>query len=412
MSDSKDLLTKIFHKRLVDYKQQPDANTWSKIEQQLSAGKQKSTMAIWRWAGVAASILVIIAAGFLYDFIDKPKETNTTAFNVKPEQPYPNKQELPQAALPIPEQITAGKQTSIANVFAKIAKTTTISNTEIYSPKAENIDKQPVDNISAEQQPIEPTPAKEEKDPNFQKKTQLEETTIMDNLWANNRSSSQQHRSMLALAIGNSGANPSDMINHSTSEKPVYNYDAIQYVSGKSQALLRSTVNYELTNIDYKMPLMTGLYFRKYFTPSFALESGLSYTYLSSREYYLSANAPSMTKDIKLHYLGIPVKGIWSVYNNNRFSCYFTGGGSMEKCISGKETVSTSDNSTSSTLSVPEFQFSVAGGIGVNYRLVGHLGIFIEPGASYFFDDGNEIKTIRKHAPFNFQLQGGLRMAW
>ena len=61
---------------------------------------------------------------------------------------------------------------------------------------------------------------------------------------------------------------------------------------------------------------------------------------------------------------------------------------------------------------LPEFQFSLVGGIGANYRLADHLGVFVEPGVSYFFDDGGDVRTIRKKTPFNFQVQGGIRMMW
>jgi len=36
----------------------------------------------------------------------------------------------------------------------------------------------------------------------------------------------------------------------------------------------------------------------------------------------------------------------------------------------------------------------------------------VEPGVSYFFDDGSSIQTIRKENPCNFTLQAGIRLTY
>ena len=430
MNDRQDLLTKIFRERLANYEQRPGIDAWPKIERQLAAGKQRPTVIVWRWIGVAASILLILAASLIYFSEEKPPENNKTALTENPGLQHPAKEDKPRISQPDTSKSLFIEQPLAIHVSAKRSVKTDISNTDINPLPSEKTGAQepifqPSDNQLAEQ-PVYKKEKEEKEETNeiLPKQMQLDEPIVPDNQWVNNRPSTHKGRTMLALSIGNSGANPADLFYRNSSDKPIYNYNAIQYYSYKSadysdkpEPQLRlvgnSNTNYVLTNVDYnKIPITYSLYFRVHLTSSFAMESGLSYTYLSSREYYLLQNEPSMTKDIKLYYLGIPIKGIWSVYSNNRFSCYLAGGGSIEKCITGKETVSVLETSTTSSLSVPELQFAVAGGIGANYRIVENLGIFIEPGVSYFFDDGSDIRTIRKKTPFNFQIQGGIRMTW
>ena len=36
------------------------------------------------------------------------------------------------------------------------------------------------------------------------------------------------------------------------------------------------------------------------------------------------------------------------------------------------------------------------GAVGAQYNISSRVGIYVEPGVSYFFDDGSDIETIRK----------------
>ena len=40
------------------------------------------------------------------------------------------------------------------------------------------------------------------------------------------------------------------------------------------------------------------------------------------------------------------------------------------------------------------------------------MGVFVEPGMSYYFDDGANIQTIYKEKPLNFNLNMGIRLTF
>ena len=55
------------------------------------------------------------------------------------------------------------------------------------------------------------------------------------------------------------------------------------------------------------------------------------------------------------------------------------------------------------------WQFSLRGGLGVEYDIIPQLGIYVEPGVKYYFDNGSRVQSFFKDKPTNFNLQVGLR---
>ncbi|MDE6772904.1 MAG: hypothetical protein K2J49_09905, partial [Muribaculaceae bacterium] len=57
-------------------------------------------------------------------------------------------------------------------------------------------------------------------------------------------------------------------------------------------------------------------------------------------------------------------------------------------------------------------QWSVEGGIGLQYHFSPSFSIYAEPSFEYFFNPGSDIKTIRQEKPFDFTIPIGLRLTW
>lgn len=157
----------------------------------------------------------------------------------------------------------------------------------------------------------------------------------------------------------------------------------------------------EVADIEHKQPLSFGVSVRKGLGKGLSVETGLTYTYLASDVKFVGS-AEKVGQ--KLHYLGIPLRANWNFVDKKPFIMYVSAGGAMEKCIYGKVG---SENET-----VKPLQFSVMGAVGAQYNVSGRVGIYVEPGVSYFFDDGSDILTIRKENPCNFTLQGGIRLTY
>lgn len=57
-------------------------------------------------------------------------------------------------------------------------------------------------------------------------------------------------------------------------------------------------------------------------------------------------------------------------------------------------------------------QWSVEGGLGLQYHFTPSFSIYAEPSLRYYFNPGTEIRTIRQDKPFEFTIPIGLRLTW
>ena len=49
---------------------------------------------------------------------------------------------------------------------------------------------------------------------------------------------------------------------------------------------------------------------------------------------------------------------------------------------------------------------------GVQFSLSPLIGIYLEPGAIYYFDNGSDIETVYSDRPLNFNLNLGIRFSF
>ena len=67
------------------------------------------------------------------------------------------------------------------------------------------------------------------------------------------------------------------------------------------------------------------------------------------------------------------------------------------------------ENETTEKVKMPEIQLSVNAGIGAECQLDKIFSVYVEPGVSHHFKNGNNLATIYKDRPTNFNLNIGLR---
>lgn len=182
-----------------------------------------------------------------------------------------------------------------------------------------------------------------------------------------------------------------------------------------SQVLFNNREQTPVTDIHHRMPVTAGASVKWNLKKGWALETGLTYTILSS-ESHAGSQASYMEEEWKLHYIGIPLKVHRSIWESKRFHIYASAGGAVEKSVSGNlETVyvtGTERESESSSLHVSELQWSVLAAAGAQVNFTPSFGLYVEPGVAYYFDDGSDVETFRKDHPLSFNLQLGLRFSF
>ena len=165
----------------------------------------------------------------------------------------------------------------------------------------------------------------------------------------------------------------------------------------------------------HELPFNIQLTLSRQLTSRLSIETGLSYTQMKSVTITGSTTA-HIQEQQRLRYIGIPLRFGWKWYNKSHFSLYTSAGAMLEFPIRSTLNVNhiTNDITTfskESTLDVPK-QWSMSLGLGVQYDLTPHLGIYMEPSLQYYFDDGSNLKSYRTEHPLSITLPLGLRFHW
>lgn len=183
-----------------------------------------------------------------------------------------------------------------------------------------------------------------------------------------------------------------------------------------SPMLDMNTVNRDVeqkTEYDHHLPIRIGLSVAYALTDRLSISSGLTYTRLSSDIKDASRESKYIGEQ-RLHYVGIPVNVSYKVASSRWISLYGTAGVLAEKCVSGTTDEGYAENNTmkytnTHDISSKPLQMSVNAGVGIQFDFIDNVGIYAEPGLSYYFDDGSALQTIYKEKPLNFNLNVGVR---
>jgi hypothetical protein len=180
---------------------------------------------------------------------------------------------------------------------------------------------------------------------------------------------------------------------------------ALNDVSAGSFAGTEHNMLNEPVKTSHHIPLSFGVTFRFYFTPRWAIESGLVYTYLSSEYKY----ADGYRLKQQLHYLGLPLHAVFQFAGGRRFSAYLSGGGMLEKGLSAHYSLTAPASQTDSRESIAGWQWSLSGQLGGSCHLSKRFSLYVEPGVRYFFPAARQPESMRTEQPFHFALGFGLR---
>lgn len=183
-----------------------------------------------------------------------------------------------------------------------------------------------------------------------------------------------------------------------------------------SPMLDMSSVNRDVeqkTEYDHHLPIRIGLSVAYALTDRLSISSGLTYTRLSSDIKDASRESKYIGEQ-RLHYIGIPVNVSYKVASFRWLGLYGTAGVLAEKCVSGTTDEGYVENNTmkytnTQDISSKPLQMSVNAGVGIQFDFIDNVGIYAEPGLSYYFDDGSALQTIYKEKPLNFNLNVGVR---
>lgn len=404
--------TEQLRQRLNDAEVPAPENLWDSISQQLDAqgqqldaqgqqqdaedaqvAKKPHRVALLPWAA-AASVVLIAGVGMWWQL-----RSNTPDIAMLEPTPHPitltdNKAVVADASAVNTKVSAVNTKASAANTHISTTSThAMLAYTEdnALAPTASN--KEEVMALTVAEQEVQSEPIAE----GAQRTTQTQAAHTAYHL---PRTQHQASNTRWQVGVGTAGN-----MNRYKSSGPIYvnSLSAVNTEYADNEMFRVSPYEQDTKDVTHHdMPISIGLTVSYSVTPRIALASGLVYT-LATSSFQHGASMPKETQT--LHYVGIPLNLSYTVWGNSWLRTYIMAGAQADMNV--KATLKADGHK--SNIDNDRAQFSVTGGAGVQLNVAQQLGVYVEPGVRYYFDNGSAVQTIFKEHPTNFSLQVGLR---
>nr|WP_294726929.1 outer membrane beta-barrel protein [Prevotella sp.] len=159
-----------------------------------------------------------------------------------------------------------------------------------------------------------------------------------------------------------------------------------------------------LLDTKHHFPVSVGVQVGVPLFPRLSLTTGVVYTQTSSDFTYQHGNDQTVVNQ-SLHYVGIPIGLSYEVWGISCLHTYVNVGGEGAVNVKNKTLV----DGSRADVGRDNMQWSAHASLGVQFDVIPQLGIYAEPGAKYYFDNGSNIDNVFKDKKLNFNFQFGLR---
>ncbi len=174
-----------------------------------------------------------------------------------------------------------------------------------------------------------------------------------------------------------------------------------EYLLASCKAIQRN----QQVNAKHHAPVSVGLQVAFGIAPRLTLSTGLVYTRTSS-DFYPYASSSSYNVHQVLHYVGIPVGLNYEFWQSGGFHAYVMAGAEADYNVKND---TEEEGVKKENAKRDRVQLSGKASLGAQYDITPKVGLYIEPGAKYYFDNGSHVENTFKDKKLNFNLQFGLR---
>lgn len=403
---SKNDWTKDLRNHLADYQVPVEEDKlWASIQQSLAQQEKKARIiAIRRWSVAAAACAVLGVCG-TYWYLHPNGETvqmsqeAAVASRLSSDNSQMAPHHSPSASHPtlhVLKEAFLGKYNQAAPEMVAMASVDETASTPIETASAP-VETQQTDTDGEELK--EATPQDTEK----RKKIQGASNSFTRNSasdFAKNSSSSTHHTlgwNMKVYAENGLVVNPSLPKDDAMAGGGQYNSPMMNPML--EYANLQSKVPRKIEE-NHHRPVALGLQVGVRVSPRITLTTGVVYTKATS-----DFKSDDFEATQTLHYVGVPLGVNYEVWGTKRLHTYVTVGGEGDVNVANKTERNGEDEETRKD----RMQWSSNASVGVQYDIAKEIGLYVEPGMKYYFDNGSEIRNTFKDKKLNFSFQLGLR---
>lgn len=368
------------------------AHVWEGISSELDRiegiSRKKTVMLWFRRSAVAAAAAAAVAVGVFTDWNGNGDIVPATSA----------------------KGLIAVAESTEINAGYNLDSPTAISERELPSYLA-YVPEEKVETIETVAVPAEPAEAPEKQEP--AKNTENAVVTDVEpaaetwqEIWEDEETEKIRKRRRTALTLsGIAGTNSAQSSGLSPLRRP-----------SMSTSRPKTGVEQKSTESTYGLPVSFGAGVKIGLSDRWSLGVGANYTILTRKFFgtYTQVSKEgnieeSISTDIRnaQHYVGIPVNAFYSIVDNEYMNFYTYAGVTVERCLSDKYDILNTEYIYKGT--VKGVQTSANIGLGVEFMLGRHLGLYMDPSLRYYFDCGQP-KSIRTAQPLMLGIEMGLRV--
>ena len=410
---NQDKWTQQLHDKLAEREVAPPDDLWADIEAALPISPEANQkprarfVALRRWAIAASLALLVAGGGYLY----WPSSSTT---EVTPATPTSTPQpELSQADPQVPAESQENQDARLngSSVAKKRVPVPVIrpsidlvAQTSVEDSVVETIN--PVDYTSSQEALADNTPSVSPSVETIDRDVD-EAIRQIDEEIALLSSKSDRHISLnLYASNGFTDMQHSNGVRMDDALAARYNFE--QYLPSMARtrdgAPIIYLVGYEERQKHYQ-PIAFGLSVSYPLSSKVSLSTGVTYTRLRS-DFASIINGTSISQEQTLHYLGVPLNAQYRLLHYGNLNIYLSAGGEADYNIKAH----LASEGVTQHIDRDRWQFSVQGGVGLQYNVLPQLGLYAEPGVKHYFDNGSRLRNFFKDKPTSFNLQVGLRL--
>lgn len=410
----RDKFDDLFRANLQDFEVASMPEDWDLIARRLPAAKSVPFKTIWRYIA-AAVVSILIATGavtLFYDTQEAIPVAHTAIEHIKPnEQTIVSEVQEVTPSVVVSEQLLSDR-ISEKSVLRKRVSVVSVHKEHTLIAEVDKSVMQDAIDLPIEEILEVNTPVTGSEEPEKQTlySSNNRSVTVASAEMTDQPKSKKNRKWGFGMGAGSLGAGTGSSIGNFVTPSA--------YSTDNRLLMMNSVAAYNQppkTDIDHRTPVSFGLAVSKRLNDRFALQSGLTYTFLASE---LKTNGIYHNEaKRKLHYLGIPVSLVYNIAEWNSFLFYASAGVMGEINVAGKvNTRLFSKNkeitNTSEKVRMKELLWSTNARVGVSYPIIRFVSAFAEAGVTYYFDNGSDMETIRSEKPFNASFQVGFRLGF